>query len=152
MPPHDPGGDTPEHFPRETHPPESPSDVSQALNRATQLKATVGVLSSGHIMNFPGAIHDEICFGPSCRVEELAAKLKEVNRFFPHGNSPMVGSAGYLLVGGQGWGATSQGWITKIEMVVPDGRTAVASRTEKQDLFWAARRGGLFFFAVVTRF
>ncbi|KAG8409323.1 hypothetical protein J3459_017629 [Metarhizium acridum] len=60
MPPHDPGGDTPEHFPREIHPPESPSDVSQALNRATQLKTTVGVRSSGHIMNFPGAIHDGI--------------------------------------------------------------------------------------------
>ncbi|KJK79276.1 hypothetical protein H634G_05516 [Metarhizium anisopliae BRIP 53293] len=172
-----PSADTPDRFPREIHLPESPSDVSQALKRAAELKTTVGVRSSGHIMNFPGAIQDgilidtlnlnrrieydpvsqEICFGPACRVEELAAKLKEINRFFPHGHAPTVGSAGFLLAGGQGWfvrgwGATSQTWITKIEMVVPDGRTVIASRTENQDLFWAARGSGLAFFAVVTRF
>lgn len=172
-----PSADIPKRFPREIHLPESPSDVSQALKRATELNTSVGVRSSGHIMNFPSAIQDgilidtlnlnrrieydpvsqEICFGPSCRVEELAAKLKEINRFFPHGHAPTVGSAGFLLAGGQGWflrgwGATSQTWITKIEMVVPDGRTVIASRTENRDLFWAARGSGLAFFAVVTRF
>jgi hypothetical protein len=37
-------------------------------------------------------------------------------------------------------------------MVVPDGRTVIASRYENQDLFWAARGSGQAFFAVVTRF
>lgn len=172
-----PSADTPKRFPREIHLPETPEDVCQALRRASELKAHVGVRSSGHIMNFPSALEDgilidtvglnrkigydsvsqEIDFGPSSRVEELADKLKEIGRFFPHGHAPTVGSGGFMLAGGQGWfvrgwGATSQTWITKIEMVVPDGRTLVASRTENQDLFWAARGSGLGFFAVVTRF
>ncbi|RSL38637.1 hypothetical protein CEP53_014707 [Fusarium sp. AF-6] len=102
-------------------------------------------------------ITQEVTFGPSCRVEELAARLQEVKRFFPHGHAPTVGSGGFLLAGGQGWfvrgwGATNQTWITKLEIVVPDGRTVIASRTENRDLFWAARGSGLGFFGLVTRF
>jgi len=99
----------------------------------------------------------EICFGPSVRVEEVAAKLKDIKRFFPHGHAPTVGAGGFLLAGGQGWfvrgwGATAQNFITKMEIVVPDGRTLTASRTENQELFWAARGSGLGFFGVITRF
>ncbi|KAF5575480.1 6-hydroxy-D-nicotine oxidase [Fusarium pseudocircinatum] len=166
-----------DRFPAEIHIPETPAEVAKALARATELGVPIGVRSSGHIFHFPALWHGgilidavnlnrridydpvtkEICFGPSSRVEELAAKLKEVNRFFPHGHAPTVGSAGFMLAGGQGWfvrgwGATNQTWITKIEMVVPDGRTLIASRTENQDLFWAARGSGMGFFAVVTRF
>ncbi|TPX18105.1 uncharacterized protein E0L32_011829 [Thyridium curvatum] len=172
-----PSADTPNRFPAEIHLPNTPQDVSQALKRAHEINGSVGVRSSGHIMNFPSAIDGgilidtvnlqrsieydpvskEISFGPSCRVEELAAKLKEVNRFFPHGHAPTVGSAGFMLAGGQGWfvrgwGATSVSWITKIEMVVPSGEVVIASRTKNQDLFWAARGSGLAFFAVITRF
>ena len=172
-----PTADTPSRFPREIHVVEQPQDVSAALQRATELGVKVGIRSSGHIMNMPNLIEggilidtvnlnrqidydpitQEITFGPSCRVEELADRLKEINRFFPHGHAPTVGSGGFLLAGGQGWfvrgwGATNQTWITKIEMVVPDGRTVIASRTENRDLFWAARGSGLGFFGVVTRF
>ncbi|KAH8703029.1 oxidoreductase, FAD-binding protein [Talaromyces proteolyticus] len=172
-----PTADTPDRFPSEIHVVETPTDVATALKRATELGTTVGIRSSGHIMNLGNLIQDgilidtvnlnrhinydpvtrEIAFGPSCRVEELAAKLKEVNRFFPHGHAPTVGSGGFLLAGGQGWfvrgwGATNQQWILKMEIVVPDGRTVIASRTENQDLFWAARGSGLGFFGVVTRF
>jgi len=172
-----PTADTPKRYPREIHVVESPTDVSAALKRALELGVTVGIRSSGHIMNLGNLIQDgilidtvnlnrkidydpatrEICFGPSCRVEELAEKLGEVKRFFPHGHAPTVGSGGFMLAGGQGWfvrgwGATSQTWIMKMEIVVPDGRILIASRTENQDLFWAARGSGLGFFGVVTRF
>lgn len=166
-----------DRYPQEIHVAETPADVAKALARAHELGVCAGVRSSGHIFHVPSLIQDgilidcvnlnrnigydpvsqEVSFGPASRVEELAAKLKEVNRFFPHGHAPTVGSAGFMLAGGQGWffrgwGATNQTWITKIEMVVPDGRTLIASRTENTDLFWAARGSGQGFFAVVTRF
>ncbi len=172
-----PTADTPARYPREIHLVETAADVGAALARASELGTTVGIRSSGHIMNLGNLIDDgilidtlnlnrridydpvtrEICFGPSCRVEELAERLVEVQRFFPHGHAPTVGSGGFLLAGGQGWfvrgwGATSQTWIERLEVVVPDGRTLIASRTENQDLFWAARGSGLGFFGVVTRF
>ncbi|UPK96345.1 hypothetical protein LCI18_007280 [Fusarium solani-melongenae] len=172
-----PTADTPSRFPREIHLVETPQDVSHAFKRATELGVKVGIRTSGHIFNVPGLIEggilidtvnlnrqidydpitQEVTFGPSCRVEELAARLQEVKRFFPHGHAPTVGSGGFLLAGGQGWfvrgwGATNQTWITKLEIVVPDGRTVVASRTENRDLFWAARGSGLGFFGLVTRF
>jgi hypothetical protein len=98
-----------------------------------------------------------ISFGPSVRVEELAAELVNLQRFFPHGHAPTVGSAGFLLAGGlgwfaRGWGATCQTWIQKMEIVTADGRVLIASPTENRDLWWAARGSGLAFFGVVTRF
>jgi FAD/FMN-containing dehydrogenase len=172
-----PTADTPKRYPREIHVVETAEDVAAALKRATELGVNVGIRSSGHIMNLPN-LHDdgilidtvnlnrgveynkkthEIFFGPSVRVEELEEALRKVNRFFPHGHAPTVGSGGYLLAGGQGWfvrgwGATNQTWINKIEIVVPDGRTLVASAEENEDLFWAARGAGLAFFGVITRF
>ncbi|KAM0441321.1 hypothetical protein ACHAPT_000630 [Fusarium lateritium] len=101
---------------------ETPQDVSHAFKRATELGVKVGIRTSGHIFNVPGLIEggilidtvnlnrqidydpitQEVTFGPSCRVEELAARLQEVKRFFPHGHAPTVGSGGFLLAGGQG--------------------------------------------------
>lgn len=172
-----PTADTPERYPREIHIVTSPEEVATALKRATDLNTQVGIRSSGHIMNMGNLIQDgilidtvnlnryvdydpathEICFGPACRTEELSAKLADVKRFFPHGHAPTVGAAGFLLAGGQGWflrgwGATNQTWINKMEIVVPDGRTVIASPTENVDLWWAARGSGLGFFGVVTRF
>ncbi|KAJ9642673.1 hypothetical protein H2204_002321 [Knufia peltigerae] len=168
---------TPERYPREIHIVTSPEEVSIALKRAVDLNTNVGIRSSGHIMNMGNLIQDgilidtvnlnrhveynpkthEICFGPAVRTEELSKKLAEIKRFFPHGHAPTVGAAGFLLAGGQGWflrgwGATNQTWINKMEIVVPDGRTVIASPTENEDLWWAARGSGLGFFGVVTRF
>jgi hypothetical protein len=149
----------------------------KALRRAAELRTIVGVRSGGHLFSLGALVHDgilvdtaclnrqidydaqtqEISFGPAVRVEELSAKLATVGRFFPHGHAPTVGSAGFLMAGGQGWfvrgwGATCQTWITKIQVVVPDGRVVTASKTENQDLFWAARGSGLAFFGVITKF
>jgi FAD/FMN-containing dehydrogenase len=152
---------------------ETPQDVAAAFKRAGELDVNIGVRSSGHIMNLPNLYQEgilidtvnfnrgveynpkthEICFGPSCRVEEVEEALRKVNRFFPHCHAPTVGAAGFLLTGGQGWfvrgwGATNETWIDKIEIVVPDGRVLTASAEENEDLFWAARRSGLAFFGV----
>jgi hypothetical protein len=172
-----PSADTPSRFPREIHVVESPTGIAVALKRAGELGCNIGIRSSGHIMHMPcliegGILIDtvnlnrridydprthEISFGPSVRVEELATKMVSLNRFFPHGHAPTVGSGGFLLAGGQGWfvrgwGATNQTWINKIEMVMPNGRTVIASPTENRDLWWAARGSGMGFFGVVTRF
>lgn len=172
-----PSASTPERYPREIHVVQSPQHVSEALKRATELGVSVGIRGSGHAFPLSALIHDailidtsslnrhvdyhpesrEISFGPAVRVEEVSAKLAEVKRFFPHGHAPTVGAAGFLLAGGQGWfvrgwGATCQEWITKMEIVVPDGRVVIASPYENSDLFWAARGSGLGFFGVVTKF
>lgn len=172
-----PTAGAPDRFPREIHVANSPDDVSRALLRAAELGVTVGVRSGGHAFSLGALVHDgimvdtaclnreigydeqtqEISFGPAVRVEELSAKLGSIGRFFPHGHAPTVGSAGFLMAGGQGWfvrgwGATCQTWITKIEVVVPDGRVITASKTENQDVFWAARGSGLAFFGVITKF
>lgn len=172
-----PSAETPDRYPQEIHVANSPQDVAAALRRATELGVSVGVRSSGHAFSLGALVQDgilidtthlnrfvdydpntqEICFGPAVRVEEVSSKLTEVKRFFPHGHAPTVGAGGFLLAGGQGWfvrgwGATCQTWITKLEIVVPDGRVLIASRTENTDLFWAARGSGLGFFGVVTRF
>lgn len=172
-----PSSATPDRYPQEIHIPRTPQDVAAALRKAASLGVHVGIRSSGHIFGLGALVQDgimidtinlnrgiqydsathEISFGPSVRVEEVAGKLKEIKRFFPHGHAPTVGAGGFLLAGGQGWfvrgwGATAQSWITKIEIVVPDGRVLIASRTENTDLFWAARGSGLGFFGVVTRF
>ncbi|TPX08044.1 uncharacterized protein E0L32_010244 [Thyridium curvatum] len=172
-----PSSATPERYPREIHLPKTPQDVAAALRKATELGVHVGIRSSGHIFGLGALVHDgimidtsflnrdiaydtdtqEIAFGPAVRVEEVAGKLAEINRFFPHGHAPTVAAGGFLLAGGQGWfvrgwGATAQSWITKMEIVVPSGEVVTASRTENKDLFWAARGSGLGFFGVVTRF
>ena len=172
-----PTADTPARYPKEIHVVENATDIQAALKRAHELGVHVGVRSSGHIMNLPNFHQDgilidtvnlnrgveynpkthEICFGPSVRVEEVEESCREVNRFFSHGHAPTVGACGFLLAGGQGWfvrgwGATNETWINKIEIVVPDGRVLIASRTENEDLFWAARGSGLAFFGVITRF
>jgi hypothetical protein len=64
---------------------------------------------------------------------------------------------GFLTAGGQGyfnagWGMTSDRWIVQIEMVTADGEVRICNIKENSDLFWAARGGGMGFFAVVTKF
>ncbi|KAH8745299.1 oxidoreductase, FAD-binding protein [Diaporthe sp. PMI_573] len=154
-----PTAGAPDRYPREIHVPRTPDDVVKALRRAAELRTIVGVRSGGHLFSLGALVHDGILisFGPAVRVEELSAKLATVGRFFPHGHAPTVGSAGFLMAGGQGWfvrgwGATCQTWITKIQVVVPDGRVVTASKTENQDIFWAARGSGLAFFGVITKF
>lgn len=107
-------------------------------------------------VEYDPSTHD-ISFGPSVRVKELAEKLLEINRFYPHGHCPTVAAGGFHLGAGQGvamrgWGPTYRDWLTKLEIVVADGRTVIASAKENSDLFWAARGGGPAFFGIITKF
>ena len=152
-------------------------DVITALEFAKSNRKHVGVRSGGHTFHHSpllqgGILIDtthlnrsvdydlntrEVSFGPAVQVKEISDILLRHGRFFAHGHYPTVAAGGFLLAGGQGffmrgWGATVQQWITKIRVVTSEGKVVTASRTENQDLFWAARGSGTAFFGVVTRF
>ncbi|KAF7553244.1 hypothetical protein G7Z17_g3758 [Cylindrodendrum hubeiense] len=168
--------DDPKRFPAEIHLVHTNQDVVEALSRARLSRLPVGVRSGGHVPSKPSLLQDgilidtthlnreivydtqthEVNFGPSVRVYEAWQRLEQLGRFFPFGHAPTVALGGFCLAGGQGffmrgWGATITEWIVKLEIVVPDGRVVIASRTENTDLFWAARGAGQAFFGVVTR-
>ncbi|KAK4936408.1 hypothetical protein LTR10_022682 [Elasticomyces elasticus] len=168
--------DVREVYPQEIHLVSSISDVQQAVKNARNLGAKIGVRSGGHSYSNNSLIGDgvlvdtsnlnrnvdydpvshEISFGPAVRVRELSEALVKVGRFFPHGHSPTVAAGGFILNGGQGffcptWGATVDQWVTKMEVVTPDGQVRIASHTQNADLFWAARGAGLAFFGVLTK-
>ncbi|KAM5354822.1 hypothetical protein ACJ41O_001468 [Fusarium nematophilum] len=163
-------------FPAEIHVVQSTQDVSNALRRAREINAPVGVRSGGHLPSKPSLVHGgilidvsrlnrgvtydshtlEASFGPAVRVYEAWNATDALGRFFPFGHAPDVALGGFCLAGGQGffmrgWGPTITDWIVKLEVVVPDGRVLIASRTENRELFWAARGAGQAFFGVVTR-
>lgn len=87
----------------------------------------------------------------------LAGELDLVTNAFsmavPLGSCPSVGVAGYALGGGEsaltpklGFGCDS---ITRVEIVIADGRVLHADAEDNADLFWAVR-GGSGNFGVVT--
>lgn len=163
-------------FPAEIHVVQSIAGIAHALQKARKLGAPVGVRSGGHLPSKPSLVHDgilidmsqlnrevthdpqtnEVSFGPAVRVYQAWKATDALGRFFPFGHAPDVALGGFCLAGGQGffmrgWGATITDWVTKLEVVVPDGRLLTASRAQNQDLFWAARGAGQAFFGVVTR-
>ncbi|KPM40129.1 hypothetical protein AK830_g6427 [Neonectria ditissima] len=163
-------------FPAEIHMVHNNQDITEALRRAHQLKLSVGVRSGGHLCSKPSLVDGgilidtthlnrnvdydpdthNVSFGPAVTVFEAWQRLDALGRFFPFGHAPTVGLGGFCLAGGQGlfmrgWGATVTEWILRMEIVMPDGRVVVASRSENPDLFWAARGSGQAFFGVVTR-
>ncbi|KAK1536302.1 uncharacterized protein CCOS01_01622 [Colletotrichum costaricense] len=165
-----------DRYPTEIHVAKTSQDVVEALRRARELKVSVGIRSGGHLPSKPSLVHngvlidvsninhhvkydevtEEVEVGPGIRVYEAWKATDAVGRFFPFGHAPDVALGGFCLAGGQGlfmraWGATITEWIVRLEIVVPDGRVLIASRTENADLFWAARGGGQAFFGVVTR-
>ncbi len=104
--------------------------------------------------------HDEtdtVTVGPAVRGgEDLDPFLAARDRFFAAGHCPTVGIGGFLLQGGMGWNCRGWGWaaeqIDSMRVVTADGDVVVASATDNQDLFWAARGSGPGFFGVVTEF
>ncbi|KAB8215556.1 oxidoreductase [Aspergillus novoparasiticus] len=171
-----PSGDAPDEYPAEIHVVHDVEDVVFAVRRANELKKDIGIRSGGHTLSngalFTGILIDtthlnrnveydsgthDITFGPSVRVQEIAEKLREINRFYPHGHCPTVAAGGFHLGGGQGVGMRGTGptyrdWLTQLEIVVADGRVVIASEKENSDLFWAARGCGPAFFGVITKF
>jgi FAD/FMN-containing dehydrogenase len=70
-----------------------------------------------------------------------------------HGSSGTVGVAGYVLGGGLGWLARTEGFtcnhVNSFEVVTADGEIREASAASEPELFWALR-GGAVAPAVVT--
>lgn len=159
-------------FPRTT------ADTAACVRAARARNLHVGVRSGGHNFAAPALVaggllldtlhlnadafsYDRrtqlVSFGPGATAARLAPWMRdELGRFWPFGHSPSVGVGGFVCAGGQGWfmrgwGATAGEWVERLEVVTPDGEVRVASRMENEELFWAARGGGLAFFGVVTR-
>lgn len=166
----------PSAAPAEIACPTTTADVVVAIERANARGWKVGVRSGGHLFTCSSLQQDgllidtsllnrsidydsnsqTISFGPATLSKDFVQPLEDVGRFFPFGHSTTVGVGGFLLAGGQGWfgrgwGCTADSWVTQLEIVVPDGRALLASQTQNQDLFWAARGSGQGFFGVVTR-
>jgi len=167
----------PDRYPHQIIHPRSTEEVATAVKYAASLGKHISVRSGGHLFPCQHLQDDEILidmkavnprfeydtetqlinFGPGLTVQDAQDFLTPRGLFFPFGHSPTVGLGGFLLAGGQGyfmqgWGLTSDRWITQIEMVTADGEIRICNRNENADLFWAARGGGMGFFGVVTKF
>lgn len=166
----------PPNRPVEIATPTSSLQVCDTISRAASRGLKVGVRSGGHL--FPacslvdgGVLIDTghlnraveydaatklAAFGPGVTVEEAERSLTSLGRFFPFGHHPSVGLGGFLLAGGQGWftrgsGYTTDAWIERLEVVMPNAQLITASRQEHTDVFWAVRGSGQGCFGVVTK-
>jgi FAD/FMN-containing dehydrogenase len=93
---------------------------------------------------------------PSTTGKMLNEVLSPHGLMFNGGHCPDVGVGGFLLQGGQGWCCRDWGWsaesIESMQVVTSSAQVVTASRTENEDLFWAARGAGPGFFGVVVSF
>ncbi len=169
-------GKVPSRYPREIHVPENVAGVVQAVGRARQMGAPIGVRSGGHLFPCTSLLENGILvdmsnvnrkvsydsqthmvdFGPAVRVAEAMEELQRLGRFLPTGHDPSVALGGFCLAGGQGWfmrgwGATTEKWVTQLEIVLADGDVVIANSEQNADLFWAARGSGQWFFGILTR-
>lgn len=169
-------GRLPEAQPETIATPTTTAEVARLIADAKSKSFEVGVRSGGHLFPACSLVHGgllvdtinlnqtieydpiskTVAFGPATKVREAAEYLSAIGRFFPFGHHPSVGLCGFLLAGGQGWfvrewGYTADTWIEQLEVVMPSSETILASKTQNEDIFWAARGGGQGFFGVVTR-
>jgi hypothetical protein len=154
----------------------SVEDVVSAIAGAKAERRRLSIVSCGH--NYVGiGIRDDVtllhlgnlqeatvdkatrtaALQPGVRAYPFDALLQNENLSFPVPHNPTVGLAGFLLGGGMGWNAES--WnnlacfnLRSIEAVLASGETVTADARQHSELFWAARGGGPYFPAVVTRF
>jgi FAD/FMN-containing dehydrogenase len=154
----------------------SVADVVSTIASAKADRRRISIVSCGH--NYAGnGIRDDVvllhlgnlqeaavdkvtrtaALQPGVRAYPFDALLQKEGLSFPVPHNPTVGLAGFLLGGGMGWNAES--WnnfacfnLRSIEVVLASGEIVTADAQQHQDLFWAARGGGPYFPAVVTRF
>ena len=154
----------------------SVNDVVTALAGARSEKKRVSLVSGGHNYVGNGLRDDTVLIHlgnlnevsvdkamrtavlqPGARALPFDELLEREGLAFPVPHSPTVGLAGFLLGGGMGWNAESWNYfacfnLRSIEAVLASGESVAANSTQHPDLFWAARGGGPYFPAVVTRF
>ncbi len=165
----------PDRFPAAILLAESAAEVAAGVRFARAEGLRIGIRSGGH--SFVGnGVRDDcllidlsgltgVGFDPGsglARVEpaacgpEVNALLARYGRYFPSGHAPTVGSGGYILGGGYGWGSRRWGpaclSIVAIGVVLADGELVHADDHSDPELLWAARGSGPGFFGVVTAF
>ncbi|CAG8518782.1 4360_t:CDS:1 [Funneliformis mosseae] len=154
------------------------SDVIKAIKYASDNKIAVAVRTGGH--QYSGASstsgrniqldlsqtyrdfewEDENCtsvtFGVSFSLGEFNAKLREKNRFVPHGQCQYVYMGGHIQTGGYGQLARSFGLLSdhvkKFRIITADGQVHWVCRNlyQDQDLFFAVLGGSPGNFGVLT--
>jgi len=147
-------------------------DVMRAIEFARDSDLLVAVRSGGHSFAGHGTCDGGLVIDLSLlkRIEidprrawvrlqsgVLAGELDLVTNAFsmavPLGSCPSVGVSGYALGGGESALTPKLGFacdnITRVEIVIADGRILHADADENPDLFWAVR-GGSGNFGVVT--
>jgi hypothetical protein len=167
----------PDRYPSQIIHPRSAQEVAEAVKFAKSNGKHISVRSGGHLFPCQHLGHNEILidmknvnarfeldektriinFGPGNTVQDAQTWLVSKKLFFPTGHAATVGLGGFLIAGGQGyfnpgWGMTSDRWIVQIELVTAAGEIRICNVKENADLFWAARGGGMGFFAIVTKF
>jgi FAD/FMN-containing dehydrogenase len=145
-------------------------DVRRALAFAAEHGAPFAVRSGGHCFGdlsaSPGLVIDlaemnrielgdgQVRCGPGALSGDLSRALAARGRVVPTGGCPLVGIGGLALAGGFGFLGRRHGLtadqVVRMEVLLADGRIAVASAEEEPDLFWALRGGGAAGLGIVT--
>lgn len=166
---------TPLRFPRVIVKAHCVHDVVAAVKLARAEGLAVGVRSGGHSWTSPHLRDDSLLIDldamreiaiepdgltawvrPAVKGRHLNDALGERGLMAPTGHHDTVACGGFLMCGGFGWNFRHWGNgcrnVVEIELVNAQGELLIASETQNQDYFWAARGGGAGFFGVVTRF
>ena len=93
--------------------------------------------------------------GPSVWCYSLLLALQPHGLTFPISTCATLGMGGYIMGGGIGYGWQDWGMachsVLAVEIVTANGEIVIASATENEDLFWAARGGLAGFPGIVTK-
>ncbi|KAH9207841.1 hypothetical protein DL95DRAFT_481950 [Leptodontidium sp. 2 PMI_412] len=139
--------------------PTTTSEVAAIMKNAHARNLKVGDRSGGHLFFCSSLVEDGLLvdtrvlnkdvtydaatriagFSPEHTVQEFATAFGAIGRFFPWGHNR------------DGWGYTGDSWVTQLEVVTASGEVVLCSKTENEDLFWAAPGSGRGYFGVVTR-
>ncbi|MCR6030129.1 LLM class flavin-dependent oxidoreductase [Nocardioides sp. zg-579] len=123
----------------------------RSLNRGG-LVIDVSALDAVEVID-PGA--GRVRLGPGARWADVARTLAPHGLAISSGDFGGVGVGGLATAGGIGWFARSHGLtidhLTRVEMVLADGRVVRASANDEPDLFWGVRGAGANF-GIATSF
>jgi hypothetical protein len=154
------------------------SDVIKAIKYARNNKIAVAVRTGGHQYSGASSTNGKniqldlsqtykdfvwdnenctsVTFGVSFTLGEFNSKLREKNRFVPHGQCQYVNLGGHVQTGGYGQLARSFGLLSdnvkKFRIITADGQARWVCRNFKQDedLFFAVLGGSPGNFGVLT--
>jgi hypothetical protein len=145
-------------------------EVAAAVQYAHEHKLAIAVKSGGHsmegfscndggmVINLSGMnkvamlADNKISVGPGCTLSHLYDALLPEGRILPAGSCATVGVGGLALGGGYGLFARRYGLTCDhlVEATMVDGKGAVHTTRDNEELLWALRGGGTGNFGIVT--